>query len=172
MPEIIQVLGPWQPLEPEVFTGMRQLANININSKMIELGCGDGRNLELALAAGVKPANVWGVELDTALYNTCVSKGLNVINDDLFNLNYSSYDLVVFWFTEGVDALLNKLYAEMASKKKVVCLMSSRHQWRDGVYVPAESCYDVNTGLGILPSAWIPTAQGEVLGNRFYLYIR
>lgn len=169
----IQLLDPWKPLEIEVEQGMQQIANININTKYIDLGCGDGRNLELALSLGAKPANVFGVELDTALYNTCVGKGLNVFHDDLFNLNYSTYDLVSFWFTITPELVLAKLYNEMKKGKKVVALYGSRHQWRDGLYVPSESCYDVNTDVGVLPfSTWKPTAQGEVLGNRFYLYIR
>lgn len=167
MPDIIQQLDPWIPLEPSVYQGMQELANININSKMIELGCGDGRNLELAIALGVKPAGVWGVELNTALYNTCVGKGLHVINADLFSLNYSTYDLVVFWFTIGVEDILNKLYSEMKKNAKVVCLFSSRQQWRDGVYVPSES-YPIPQ----LTSGWLPTTYVEVLGNRFYLYVR
>ena len=169
----IQLLDPFVPLEIVVTQGMHQLAGININTKMIELGCGDGRNLELALSAGVKPTNVFGVELDTDLYNVCVGKGLNVIHDDLFNLDYSDYDLVVFWFTITPELILAKLYNELKNNKKAVCMFGSRHQHRDGVYVPEESCYDVSTDVGVLPyPTWKPTAQGEVLGNRFYLYVR
>ena len=88
-------------------------------------------------------------------------------NDDLFNLNYSGYDVVFFWFNLSPElvTLMDKLYNELRKRSKVVCLHSSRRQWRDGIYVPEES-------YPLIPCTWQPNSFGEVEGNRFYLYTR
>lgn len=160
-------LGDFIPLEPEIVNGMSALAGVNINSRIIDLGCGDGSTMDTIISYGVKPENVFGVEINTDLFNIALSKGLNVVNDDLFNLNYSTYDVVFFWFNLSVElnTLMDKLYAELKNNKKVICMFDNRRQFRNEVYVPEESY--------LLPNVtWQPDSFNEMQGQRFYLYVR
>ena len=159
-------LGDYIPLETEIIIAMTKSANMSDTTKYIHLGCGEGQFLEKAIEFGVKAENVFGVEVDVGLYNICIRKGLNVINDDCFNLNYLDYDVVMFWFELNNDLILlmNKLYKELKIGGKVICMHSNRKQYRDGAYVPEES-------YPMIPCNWLPKIQ-EISEKRFYLYVR
>ena len=78
---------------------------INPNSRVLDLGCGDGS----LLASLTKDLNVsgYGLEIDPESINQCVAKGVNVIEQDLNNslANFpdNSFDTVIM--TQALQAM-------------------------------------------------------------------
>ena len=70
---------------------------IKPNSRVLDLGCGDGALLEKLIKD--LSANTLGVEIDENYITQCVSKGLNVVEQDLnsglSNFQDNSFDVVV-----------------------------------------------------------------------------
>tara|TARA_Y100001970_G_scaffold288855_1_gene417403 strand:+ start:77453 stop:78040 length:588 start_codon:yes stop_codon:yes gene_type:complete len=75
------------------------------NSRVLDLGCGEGEILEFL----VKNKNVKqvGIEIDTEKIESCISKGLNVVEQDidkgLENFSNSSFDAVIM--TQTIQVL-------------------------------------------------------------------
>ncbi len=70
---------------------------IKTGSRVLDLGCGDGTLLENL--RDQKQVNGYGLEIDAAQITTCISKGLNVIDQNLdqglSNFSDHSFDSVV-----------------------------------------------------------------------------
>lgn len=171
MPESLQILDPFVPLEMEVVNAMLDLLDVTSGGvNYVDLGCGDGRFLQAAIAKGCGNAN--GIELDPDLATQCQNAGLNVSQGNIFDYDLKSYNRFTFWFAPtcnlmGFLQLMGKIRTEGKSGGRLVMLGSSRRQWRDGVE-------DTTRDWG-LPSnvqlAWQPTQTQTVLGNRFHLYV-
>jgi SAM-dependent methyltransferase len=152
-------------LEPEVRDAMLDMADIKPGDLYIDLGSGNGQFVEEAKKRGAK---AYGVEIDKDLVNISIAKGLDIIFADMFELNYSKYDVITFWFTdeEGTKKLMQKLYTELKSGARVIMLHSSLTRYRDGVLLTSDE------DRGIIDIPWRPIKEETVLGNRFHLYIR
>lgn len=76
-------------------------------SSYLDVGCGDGRYLELMIAMGLGPANVHGIEIDQDTVDVARSKGLNVVNcraEEAEHLADGSLDLItMFHVIEHLD---------------------------------------------------------------------
>jgi len=137
MPDSLQILGPYQALEPEVMKAMLDLSGLKNGEKYIDLGSGDGQFLKEAELRGAVAS---GVELDTTLANQCKAEGLKVTQGNLFDTDVSKMDVITFWFTgPDVVKLMDKLYAEMKTGARLVCASDNRKQYRQGVFIPEES---------------------------------
>ena len=62
--------------------------NANKNNSLIELGCGNGKNLKYAINNGYNIDNTLGIDNSNSLTNICYKLGLNVILGDICNLNF------------------------------------------------------------------------------------
>lgn len=76
-------------------------------SSYLDVGCGDGRYLQLMIGQGADPARTCGVELDVAAVNSARAKGLNVIQsriEEARELQPGTYDLItMFHVVEHVE---------------------------------------------------------------------
>ena len=163
----LTTINSFKALDKEDVEIMSALVKVDGQKKIIDLGCGDGSTMETIIASGADPDKVFGIEIDSELYNRCIDKGLNVFHGDLFDVDCSYYDIVFFWFTlgDGLNQVFEKLYAELKRYKRVVCTFDNRRQFRNGVFIPEESY--------LLPDVkWRPTTYRESKDKRFYLYIR
>ena len=62
--------------------------NIGQNSTLIELGCGNGKNLKFAISNGYNIDNTIGIDNSNSLIKICNYAGLNVILADICNVNF------------------------------------------------------------------------------------
>ena len=153
-------IGNWSPLEPAVIAAMIDMGgNFSGVKSHLDLGSGDGRVIGAALAIGLASA---GIEIEAALANPCIARGLDVTLGDLFDLPLGGYDLYTAWFSDsvGTPLLLDKIYSEMKKNKYLVLLYDSFKSHRN---LPGE---------GIPIHAWRPEVSGSVLGNTYHLYKR
>jgi len=164
MVDIIQYLGSWQALEPEVVKAMLDLAQIGPGDKFIDLGCGDGQFLIEAEARG---ATATGIELDPSLVSIAEGKGLNVIEGNVFDADVSKATVVTFWFTdtELTPKLMDKLYAEMKKGAQLIYVYHSGTAYRNGILVPEECLRQV-------PHIWQPVESIEVIDNWIHRCVR
>jgi len=58
------------------------LNNFNVESKILEVGCGNGKNMI------DRPENFYGCDICKGFVNICKEKGLNVVQSDATNLPY------------------------------------------------------------------------------------
>jgi alkylated DNA repair protein alkB family protein 8 len=58
------------------------------NNTLIELGCGNGKNLKYAISNGYNIDNTIGIDNSNSLINICNQIGLNVILGDICNINF------------------------------------------------------------------------------------
>lgn len=78
---------------------------ISKNSKVLDLGCGDGSLIESLIKE--KSSSGLGIEIDNEKINKCIEKGISVIQQDidngLENFNSLSFDYVVM--SQSIQAL-------------------------------------------------------------------
>jgi protein-L-isoaspartate O-methyltransferase len=159
------LLDPWVPLESEVVTAMLDLAALKAGELHLDLGSGDGRFLAAAKARG---ATTIGYEIDAALVTQSrLIAGVTVKQADCFDAtaDIRKADVVTAWFTVEpyTSQLLVKLQTTMKRNARLVFLYDSRRSGSTPVSDP-------NWGKPAI--AWVPTSKGEVLGNRFWLYVK
>jgi SAM-dependent methyltransferase len=58
------------------------------NNTLIELGCGNGKNLKYAISNGYNIDNTIGIDNSNSLINICNQIGLNVILGDICNIDF------------------------------------------------------------------------------------
>jgi len=96
-------LAPFVPTPNEVVMAMLQLAGLQPDETLYDLGCGDGRIvLTAAQAFGAKAV---GVELDDGRYNACLSKiaelhleqQVKILHTDLLKVDLSDADVVTLY---------------------------------------------------------------------------
>lgn len=63
---------------------------------LIELGCGNGKNLLYAINHGYMSENIHGIDNSESLVNICIKQGLNVSIDDILLIDTTQkYDIVL-----------------------------------------------------------------------------
>ena len=88
---------------------------INPGARVLDLGCGEGELL--AVLQDTKRVNGYGLDVDPQNIQTCIAKGVNVIEQDLdqglSNFEDGSFDMVVM--TETIQAVRapDKMLKEM-----------------------------------------------------------
>ena len=120
---------------------------INPGARVLDLGCGEGDLL--AELQNSKQVNGYGLDVDAANINVCLSKGVNVIEQDLdqglANFPDSSFDMVVMTETLQSVRAPDRLLEEMLriGEECIVTFPNFGH-WR---------CRAQLTGLGRMPVA-------------------
>lgn len=130
---------------------------IQSGSKVLDLGCGDGDLLEYL--ANNKQVDGYGLEIDEAGILACVSKGVNVIEQDLdsglSNFNTQSFDLVVM--TQALQAVQypDKILDEMLriGKESIITFPNFGH-WRCRTHLLLKGKMPVSDSL---PYSWYDT---------------
>lgn len=81
---------------------------IDSNSKVLDVGCGDGKLLSILKQKNI---DARGIELDESLVEKCVKRGLFVINDDIetgfSHYKKESFDYVIL--SETIQVLKNPI---------------------------------------------------------------
>jgi len=75
-----------------------KLIEKNSELKFLELGSGNGIQLETALKSGVKKENIFGIDINPRAVEHCKNLGFNCIQSDLFE-NFEKekkFDLIIF----------------------------------------------------------------------------
>lgn len=126
-------------------------------SRVLDLGCGDGSLLQ-ALKAD-KQVDGLGIEIDHERFNTCLERGLNVIeqnlNEGLGNFSDNSFDVVVM--TQTLQALRrpDQVLEEMlrVGKQSIVAFPNFGH-WRCRYHLGTKGRMPVSK---VLPYSWYDT---------------
>lgn len=120
-------IAPYVPTPIPVIRHMLILAELKPGEVLFDLGAGDGRTL--IVAARDFGARAVGIELRGDLVKralaTVYEEGLQdkvvVINDDIFNVNLSSADVVFLYLTTSANEKIKpKLEAELRPGVRVV----------------------------------------------------
>jgi 16S rRNA A1518/A1519 N6-dimethyltransferase RsmA/KsgA/DIM1 with predicted DNA glycosylase/AP lyase activity len=125
--------GAYFPTHPEIIREMLELAQVGSDDVVMDLGCGDGRILIVAVQDfGAKSAV--GYELETHIVTLAahnirsqnLQDRITVIRDDLFNANLAEADVIaVYLTTMALERLPFKLRHET---KKGTRIVSNGHQ--------------------------------------------
>lgn len=142
--------APWLPTRKKDVERFLRFADLRPGQKMYELGCGDGRLLTAAAAAG---AHAVGFEVSIPFYIIsklrCLfsKKQCRVFYRNLWNADLSDADIVYFFLmTKAYPRLKEKFIKELKKGTKVIT-----HVW------PIES--------------WTPTYIDKCPGrSNFYVY--
>lgn len=126
-------------------------------SKVLDLGCGDGALLaHLSQTHGVLG---YGIELDQNHINTCIQKGVNIIeqdlNDGLDRFADNSFDVVVM--ARALQAVKNpkNLLLDMLRVAKVgIVTFPNFAYWQNRVYLGLKGIMPMS---GTIPHAWYDT---------------
>jgi precorrin-6B methylase 2 len=125
--------GAYFPTHPEIIREMLELAQVGSDDVVLDLGCGDGRILIMAVQDfGAKRAV--GYELETHIFTLAehnirsqnLQDRITVIRDDLFNANLAEADVItVYLTTMALESLPFKLQHETKTGTRIV---SNGHQ--------------------------------------------
>jgi len=127
------------------------------NSRILDLGCGDGTLLKFLIDN--KQAEGYGLEIDAAHINTCIDKGLNVIEQNLDrglgNFADKSFDTVIM--TQALQTLHfpHLVLDEMlrVGKECIVTFPNFGH-WKARFYLATRGRMPVSD---LLPYEWYNT---------------
>jgi methionine biosynthesis protein MetW len=130
---------------------------ISPKSRVLDLGCGDGDLIEYLI--NNKQVNSLGVEIDPDKITTCVSKGLNVIeqniDDGLKNFEKDSFDTVLLTQTlqavHNPDFVLNEMLR--VGKEGIVSFPNFGH-WQVRCYLFFKGKMPVSK---MMPYEWFNT---------------
>lgn len=130
---------------------------INSHSRVLDLGCGDGTLLKFLIEH--KQVQGYGLEIDPAQINTCIDKGLNVIEQNLDrglgNFADKSFDTVIM--TQALQTLHfpHKVLDEMlrVGKECIVTFPNFGH-WKARLYLATRGRMPVSD---LLPYEWYDT---------------
>jgi release factor glutamine methyltransferase len=92
----------YQPAEDSFFLSeilkkiIPKLLNQNKNLKFLEIGCGSGIQLQIALEAGVKKENIFGTDINEEAIKHCKKLDFNCVQSNLFSALKGDYELIVF----------------------------------------------------------------------------
>src|SRR2546423_4972530 len=123
----VDKLAPYYPTPETIVEKMLELGGLKGGEKMVDLGSGDGRIV--IMAAQKFHADATGVEYDKDLYQQSMEKirklGLQksarIVHGDIFNQNYSSYDLVtVYLLPNSNDKVRPMLEKQLKKGARVV----------------------------------------------------
>lgn len=94
------ILDRFQPTPHVMVQDIITLSNLNSNSILIDLGCGDGRILNAAVRAG---ATAIGYEIDVELcekIQTILLPGASAVCADFFDVDISNGTVIVAMFSQ------------------------------------------------------------------------
>ena len=125
--------GAYIPTHPEIVREMLKLAEVSSDDVVMDLGCGDGRILIMAVQDfGARRAI--GYELAAHIFTLAehniriqnLQDQITVIRDDLFNANLAEADVItVYLTTMAMERLPFKLHRETKNGTRIV---SNGHQ--------------------------------------------
>jgi len=130
---------------------------IHAHSRVLDLGCGDGTLLKFLIEH--KQVQGYGLEIDPAQINTCIDKGLNVIEQNLDrglgNFADKSFDTVIM--TQALQTLHfpHKVLDEMlrVGKECIVTFPNFGH-WKARLHLALHGRMPVSD---LLPYEWYDT---------------
>jgi release factor glutamine methyltransferase len=73
-----------------------QLLQKNSHLRFLEVGVGSGIQLETALRLGIKPENIFGVDINPEAVNYCRKLGFYCIDSNLFSRIKNKFNLIIF----------------------------------------------------------------------------
>lgn len=73
-----------------------KLLNENPNLKFLEVGIGNGINLQTAEESGINKKNIFGCDVNKKAVEYCKKLGYNCINSNLFTKVKGRFDVIVF----------------------------------------------------------------------------
>lgn len=119
--------GPWVPTSMQMVNRMLEMANVESDDIVYDLGCGDGR---IVLTAARRfHAQAVGIEIDPLRYIWCQflitilgqRKRIRIIFGNLFNKDLSEADVVVcYLMPDALTKLEKKFKRELQSETRVV----------------------------------------------------
>nr|WP_315041910.1 methionine biosynthesis protein MetW [uncultured Moraxella sp.] len=130
---------------------------INPNSKVLDLGCGDGSLLHHL----THNRNIfgYGIELDQDKINDCIAKGVNVIeqdlNDGLARFADNSFDVVVM--ARALQAVKNPetlLLDMLRVGREVIVTFPNFAHWQNRIHLGIKGMMPMSEAL---PHAWYNT---------------
>jgi methionine biosynthesis protein MetW len=130
---------------------------IQPNSRILDLGCGDGTLLEQLISE--KQVSGYGLEIDPTQITQCVARGVNVIEQNLdkglSNFADNSFDTVVMTQTLQAVHYPDKVLDEMLRIGKE-CLVSFPNfgYWRTRLYLLTNGKMPVSN---FMPHSWYNT---------------
>lgn len=119
--------APWSPSTKEHILKMFELAKLQPDELVYDLGCGDGR--VLILAAQQFNAKAIGIEIDPVRYLWCklrirmlgLREQVQVISGDFFSKDFSDADIVICYLLQDTnDKIEKKLIAELSTNARIV----------------------------------------------------
>jgi len=159
------MLGEYKKIETEVMKAMLDLSGLKAGEVYIDLGSGDSH---FVIEAEERGAIASGIEFNESLVNNGKTLGLNIIHGDIFDADVSKADVITFWFVgSDVIKLMDKLYAEMKPKARLIATSDNRKVYKNKIFIPEESG---NTYLD--SHRWQPSNKVELFGRLLYLYVR
>lgn len=127
MKEIKMFIAPFVPSPPTVVEYMLKLAGLKSGEVLFDMGAGDGRTV--IMAAKSFGARGVGIELRedlakkalASIHENGVEDRVTIVNDDMFNVNLTSADVVYLYLTTSANEKIKpKLERDLKKGTRVV----------------------------------------------------